>query len=59
MSGLQPVRQSVYPEKGSLDEALAYAQVQLPITDPNTLYSVLMTYQNTLLKTQQSTKTEH
>lgn len=46
---LRAVRMSLFPTLNSLDEAVQYAQVKFPESSRNDLYSVLMTFQNTLL----------
>ncbi len=46
---LRAVRMSLFPTLNSLDEAVQYAQSKFPDSSRNDLYSVLMTYQNTLL----------
>jgi hypothetical protein len=48
---LEAVHQSLYPTFGSLEEAFEYACSRLPVTTPNEMCGVLMTYHNTLLKT--------
>ena len=50
MTQLKPIPQTVYPEKDSLDDAAQHIMDQVPITDPNEAYALLMTYHNTLLK---------
>jgi hypothetical protein len=40
---------TLFPTKNTLQEAVDYAQSQLPITEPNQLVSCLMVYHNTLL----------
>ena len=50
MPQLKPVPQTIYPEKDSLDEAAQHVLDQVPITDPNEAYALLMEYHNTLLK---------
>lgn len=40
----------VFPTAGSLKEVVETGFAILPITDPNALYALLMTYHNTLLK---------
>jgi len=50
MPQLKPVPQTVYPEKDSLDDAAQHILDQVPITDPNEAYALLMEYHNTLLK---------
>ena len=47
---LQPIPQPVFPCKDSLQDAVDYIKGQLPITDSNTLYALLMLYHNTLLQ---------
>ena len=47
---LKPTPQSLYPTHESLDSFVRLARESLPITDQNTLHSVLMTYHNTLLQ---------
>lgn len=47
---LRAVPMSLYPTMGSLTEAIDWGISQLPITNPNQLHSVLMTYHNTVLK---------
>lgn len=46
---LRAVRMSLFPTLNSLDEAVQYAQAKFPESSRNDLYSVLMTFQNTLL----------
>ena len=46
---LRAVRMSLFPTLNNLDEAMQYAQSKFPDSSRNDLYSVLMTYQNTLL----------
>jgi hypothetical protein len=47
---LRPVHMGVFPTLGSLQECVELADSKLPITDKNELFSLLMTYHNTLLK---------
>lgn len=47
---IRPIPQTIYPEKDTLDEAAEFVLDQVPITDPNEMYALLMTYHNTLLK---------
>ena len=53
-SNLQPLLRAVpmalFPTLGSLQEVVDFAESKLPITDKNELFSLLMTYHNTLLK---------
>lgn len=44
-----PLKHDIYPTEESLDTVLARARASLPITDPNTLLVLLMTYHNTLI----------
>jgi len=43
-------QQSLFPVKGSLQEATAHLKDSLPITDENELHALLMMYHNTLLE---------
>jgi hypothetical protein len=40
---------SLFPTMGSLQQVIDLANSQLPITTPNALFGLLMTYHNTLL----------
>lgn len=40
----------LFPTLGSLQEVVDFADSKLPITDRNEMFSLLMTYHNTLLK---------
>jgi hypothetical protein len=40
----------LFPTMGSLQEVIDFADSKLPIMDKNDLFSLLMTYHNTLLK---------
>lgn len=42
-------RNSVYPTMPSLDTVILKAYSELPITDKNQLYAIIMVYHNTLL----------
>jgi hypothetical protein len=46
---LEPVEQSVYPKRDSLEDAIRYVQSQLVNTNPNQVFGLLMVYHNTLL----------
>lgn len=48
-AGLRPVPMSLYPTMGSLQEVIDFAKAQLPITNENTLMSIIGSYHNTLL----------
>jgi len=47
---IRAVPMEVFPTAGSLKEVVETGFAILPITDPNALYALLMTYHNTLLK---------
>lgn len=47
---IRAVKMGVYPTLGSLREVVELGNINLPITDQNELYSLLMTYHNTLLQ---------
>jgi hypothetical protein len=47
---LRAVPMGLFPTMGSLQECVELADSKLPITDKNDLFSLLMTYHNTLLK---------
>jgi len=42
----------LFPTAGSLEEVVSLGESQLPIMDKNTLFTLLMTYHNTLLHLQ-------
>ncbi len=42
-------RNSIYPTMPSLNTVILKAYSELPITDKNQLYAIIMTYHNTLL----------
>ena len=46
---LRPVALGVFPTLGSLQEVVDLAQTKLPISNKNELFSLLMTYHNTML----------
>lgn len=47
---LRAVHMGLFPTLGSLQEVVDFAESKLPITDKNEMFSLLMTYHNTLLK---------
>lgn len=47
---LRAAPMGLFPTLGSLQEVVDFADSKLPITDKNDLFSLLMTYHNTLLK---------
>ena len=52
---IQATPQPIFPRKNSINEAVEYIQGQLPITDPNKMFTLLMMFQNTVLHAQEST----
>lgn len=44
------VPMTLFPTLGSLQEVVDFADSKLPITDKNEIFSLLMTYHNTLLR---------
>jgi len=56
-AGLRPVgTNSLFPTMNSIQEVIDYAEAQLPVTNKNTLMTILMVFQNTLIKLQQEGK---
>lgn len=49
-SALRAESMSVFPTHSSVQDVIALAESKLPITSKNEMYSLLMTFQNTLLK---------
>lgn len=49
----------VFPTLGSLREVVELGLSKLPITDHNKLYSLLMTYHNSLLKSLEHEKAQN
>ena len=49
-AALRAVPMSLFPTMGSLQEVVDLAESKLPITSPNELFSLLMTYHNTLIQ---------
>lgn len=47
---LRAVVMGLFPTMNTLDDVVALAESQLPITDPNKLRTLMFTYHNTLLK---------
>jgi hypothetical protein len=47
---LRAVVMPLFPTLGSIQEVVDFSESKLPITDKNELFSLLMTYHNTLLK---------
>jgi hypothetical protein len=41
---------ALFPTLGSLQEVVDFSESKLPIKDKNELFSLLMTYHNTLIK---------
>lgn len=46
---IQPVPMNLFPTLGSLEEVIALANSKIPIGNKNEVYSLLMTYHNSLL----------
>lgn len=46
---IEPVHQPMYPTLSSLQDAVAYAQSEMPSIDRNTILRVLGVYHNSLL----------
>ena len=55
-SSAQPM--NLFPTLGSTDEVVALANSKIPIGNKNEVYSLLMTYRNTLLKELQDIQRE-
>lgn len=49
---LLPVKQSLFPTRDTLEEAVSEAMASVPVLTENHLNSILMTYHNTLLGVQ-------
>jgi len=49
-ASLKPVPMSLYPTMNSLQEVVNLATSKIPVVHQNDMVSLLMTYQNTLLK---------
>lgn len=49
-SALRAVPMALFPTMGSLQEVVDFAESKLPITNKNDINTLLMTFQNTLLK---------
>ena len=47
---MEPKEQTIYPTMGSIKEVVELATSKVPLTHKNEMYSILMTFQNTLLK---------
>ena len=47
---LKPVPMTLYPTMGSLQEVVNLATSRIPVVHQNEMVSILMTFQNTLLK---------
>ncbi len=55
---LRAVPMSLFPVCSSLQDVMELAETKLPITNRNELVSLLMTFQNTLLKVLEDEKTQ-
>ena len=49
-NSIEPIPMKVFPTMGTLHEVVDYAESKLPIRTRNEMFSILMVYQNTLLK---------
>ena len=49
-AALRAVPMNLFPTMGSLQEVVELAESKIPITNRNELFSLLMTFQNTLLQ---------
>jgi hypothetical protein len=47
---LRAVPMTLFPTFGSLQEVIDFSKSKLPLKDENELFSILMSYHNTLLK---------
>lgn len=47
---IRVVEMSLFPTLNSIQEVIELAESKLPVTSKNEMYSLLMTFQNTLLK---------
>lgn len=47
---LRAAPMALFPTLGSLQEVVDFAKSKLPVSDENEMFSLLMTYHNTLLK---------
>lgn len=56
---IRAVPMEVFPTADSLREVVELGFSKLPIADQNELYSLLMSYHNTLLQELRSTKNHH
>ncbi len=55
---IRPVHLGLFPVMDSLESVIDLGLSQLPITTPNELMAVLMTYHNTLIKVQHEQKAD-
>lgn len=49
-NGIPPTKMPLYPTMNSLEEVVNLANSKIPVVHRNEMVSLLMTYQNTLLK---------
>lgn len=56
---IRAVPMELFPTMGSIQDVVDYAESKLPITDKNDMFSLLMTMQNTVLKTVRDQQDEH
>jgi len=50
---IRAVRMAIFPTYDTLEDAMRFAESQLPIKDKNTLCSIIFGYHNSLLKQQE------
>lgn len=50
MPVIKPVHMTLFPTLDSLQDVVHLAETRLPVADRNVLFSLLMSYHNTLLK---------
>lgn len=57
-AGLRPVHLGLFPVLDTLESCVDLGISQLPITNPNQLVGVLMTYHNSMVKIMEESKNE-
>lgn len=51
LSVVLPMHMSLYPTMDTMVEAIKYIEAQVPVVEGNDMFSLLMIYHNTLIKT--------
>lgn len=51
LSVVLPMHMSLYPTMDTMVDAITYIEAQVPVVERNDMFSLLMCYHNTLLKT--------